>query len=588
MSKRWNKYIRAIVAVTVITCMSAAQIITANAAHSDIKADAWYASAVDTLVKHGVVNDGGNFDPNRNITRAEFVTMLSKVGKADLSKYATDKPKFKDTEGQFILAAEWAAANKIATGYSDGSFRPNAEMTRAEAAAFADRFMKIESKGGADDKSATFNDISQLPQNMISAIESCVKAGILNGYPDGSFRPSGKITRAEAAAMLARFYKKTDIAVSGDRSFADRFNAEIAANEKDNYFISPYSAKVALAMLSNGANGDTKKEILSALKIKDLEEFNAAVKAQYETYTEAAEAITVDSNNSLWLNTSKLVKMSFEPEFIKLTDKFYHAKVGKVDDSNAISVINAWIEKMTRGKIKDCIDTNKFSIALVNTLYFKGAWAEPFSKESIREDIFTQADGSKVKTTFMSQLGNFRYYSGDGVQMIELPYDNNSYKKGEYRDDIDKTFKNMNLSMYIVLTEGNKNADMEALINSKNMGFENVFIMMPKFKFNYGKRLNDCLKQMGIKTAFEGNADFSKMLELPQAISEVLQKTYISVDEKGTEAAAATVVMMKTTSTGMPQPEPERFIADRPFQFVIYDKTAKEVLFSGRYAKVEE
>ena len=91
MNKKWNKYIRAIVAVTVITCMSATQIITANAAHSDIKTDAWYASAVDTLVKHGVVNDGGNFDPNRNITRAEFVTMLSKVGKADLSKYATDK-----------------------------------------------------------------------------------------------------------------------------------------------------------------------------------------------------------------------------------------------------------------------------------------------------------------------------------------------------------------------------------------------------------------------------------------------------------------------------------------------------------------
>ena len=184
----------------------------------------------------------------------------------------------------------------------------------------------------------------------------------------------------------------------------------------------------------------------------------------------------------------------------------------------------------------------------------------------------------------MNMQRDIDYYSGDGVRMISLPYDNNSYKKGPYADVVDKTFSNMNLSMYIALSDENKSVNMDELIKSATFTKVPVDVSMPKFEIKYGKSLKQILQNMGMKDAFTDKADFTGMMDVPQAIGDVIQNTYINVDEDGTEAAAATVVAMLGTTFVGDKTEPIIFKADKPFRFAIYDNNSKEVLFSGRYS----
>lgn len=590
MNKNIKGILKKVTAISVAICVTAGQFVFAAddvAKYKDVSSDAWYASAVQKLGDAGVIKGkDGKFAPQDKISRAEFLTLLHGLESIDTPK-VNSEIKFSDVNKAewYSSKIEWAVALGIAAGYNDGTFRPNASVTRAEAAVFVKRFMSAANKIMDKSTAKDFADAARIPVWASAAVKECVEMGIIKGYPDKTFRPGGNISRAEAAFMINSIYGGGSAAqTSGDTSFADAFAKAVEKENDGNYLISPYSAKIALAMTANGADGNTLKEMLSVLGISDINAFNRKVKSQKSAYADASPAMTLDVNNSLWLNKSKIGDLKFKDKFRKTAENFYDAKIGIVTDDDAVSAINGWISDKTKGKIKEGINSAEFSSVLVNTLYFKSAWKEIFDKGYTNKDNFTQADGKVAKIDFMNMQRDIDYYSGDGVRMISLPYDNNSYKKGQYVDVVDKTFSNMNLSMYIALSDENKSVNMDELIKSATFTKVPVDVSMPKFEIKYGKSLKQILQNMGMKDAFTGKADFTGMMDVPQAIGDVIQNTYINVDEEGTEAAAATVVTMLETTFVGDKTEPIIFKADKPFRFAIYDNNSKEVLFSGRYS----
>lgn len=590
MNKNIKGILKKVTAISVAICVTAGQFVFAAddvVKYKDVSSDAWYASAVQKLGDAGVIKGkDGKFAPQDKISRAEFLTLLHGLESIDTPK-VNSEIKFSDVNKAdwYSSKIEWAVALGIAAGYNDGTFRPNASVTRAEAAVFVKRFMSAANKIMDKSTAKDFADAARIPAWASAAVKECVEMGIIKGYPDKTFRPSGNISRAEAAFMINSIYGGGSAAqTSGDTSFADAFAKAVEKENDGNYLISPYSAKIALAMTANGADGNTLKEMLSVLGISDINAFNGKIKSQKSAYADASPAMTLDVNNSLWLNKSKIGDLKFKDKFRKTAENFYDAKIGIVTDDDAVSAINGWISDKTKGKIKEGINSAEFSSVLVNTLYFKSAWKEIFDKGYTNKDNFTQADGKVAKIDFMNMQRNIDYYSGDGVRMISLPYDNNSYKKGQYADVVDKTFSNMNLSMYIALSDENKSVNMDELIKSATFTKVPVDVSMPKFEIKYGKSLKQILQNMGMKDAFTGKADFTGMMDVPQAIGDVIQNTYINVDEEGTEAAAATVVTMLETTFVGDKKEPIIFKADKPFRFAIYDNNSKEVLFSGRYS----
>ena len=334
-----------------------------------------------------------------------------------------------------------------------------------------------------------------------------------------------------------------------------------------NYMVSPISIKIAFAMVANGANGVTKDEILSTLGIDNLDEFNNYAKELIKAYGENS-SMELKIANSIWLNTDCMPGVDFSESFGKTVSDYYNAKSGTVNDSNAADTINRWISDNTNGKIDNAVSGSDFLAALVNATYFKADWARQFSQWATKEAEFTNADDTVSNTDFMNMTGYFKYYSDKSVQMISLPYTSTKSGGG-------------GISMYIALTDGGY-VNYESIFEKTEV--EDVRLSIPKFSIKYDVKLNDILKQLGIKTAFDKYvAELSPMFNEPGEyyIEKATHKTYIDVDENGTEAAAATVIEVAPTS--MPIDDPIEFTANRPFVFFIRDDLSGEILFMGEY-----
>lgn len=333
-----------------------------------------------------------------------------------------------------------------------------------------------------------------------------------------------------------------------------------------NYMFSPLSIKFALAMAANGAEGETQEEILSALGIDDLDAFNAQVQGLIAAYG-ANEDVQLSIANSIWLNRDYAGAQSarFNSGFLKLMADYYAAEADTVTNADGVERINGWIEQKTNGKIKDVLQDSNFLAALVNAVYFKGAWHEQFSEGMTAPDTFTSSDGSEKEVDFMHQTGYFDYYENNMVQMVRLPYENTD------------------IAMYIALPSV-REVDLDRYI--EKMESKRVALSIPKFKVEFDTELNGMLSQLGIKAAFSPrSARFTKMIDdYPDNIflDKVIHKTYIDVDENGTEAAAVTAGMAGGSSA--PSEDPIAFTADRPFTYFIYDEANGEVLFLGEYA----
>lgn len=371
------------------------------------------------------------------------------------------------------------------------------------------------------------------------------------------------------------------------RRFADQLNVQMPADR--NYMFSPLSVRMALALAANGADGETKKEILNALGsgLHGLDDLNAFYKELIAKYSQS-EQLTLRLANSVWLNADKTTQQ-FSEEFKTAAAEYYAADANTVNSQNAVSEINAWVSSKTNQKITQIVKDSDFWAMLVNAVYFKGAWENEFGANATEPDEFTSADGKTSQIDFMHQTDWFRYADRQSVKILELPYKNRFDKVSESglylgSDSLD----GVDVSMYLLMSD--KNFDPEKELNealaASALQRTYVRLSMPKFKIEYETNLSDMLESVGVRKAFdEDEAEFHKMFDSgTMSFTNVLHKTYINVDEKGTEAAAVTAIAMAGSS--MP-PEPTELTFNKPFYFIIRDNIAGETLFMGRFAFAE-
>lgn len=378
---------------------------------------------------------------------------------------------------------------------------------------------------------------------------------------------------------------ETEISVS-DLTFADKLNSQMPADK--NYMFSPLSVKMALALAANGAEGDTKNEILNTLGVKNLDEFNTLSKDLIKRYSQT-DILSLNIANSIWINKDKTTQ-NFSKNFKNIATEYYNADVKTIYNKNAVSEINSWVKDKTKDKIPQIIDNaDNFWAMLINAIYFKGAWENEFSTSLTKPDEFTNADGTKTQTDFMNKTSWISYAETKSAIIIELPYKNRVDKfsdSGEYIGT--DSFDELDVSMYLMLADSSINAEQElnSVITDENFKRTYTKLSMPKFKIEYSERLNDTLKNIGIKTAFDTKtARFEKMFDSGNMwFTDTIHKTFISVDEKGTEAAAVTSIGMG--GSALP-PEPIELKFNKPFYFAIRDNTSGEILFMGRYAFAE-
>ncbi|MBR5538286.1 MAG: serpin family protein [Clostridia bacterium] len=359
-------------------------------------------------------------------------------------------------------------------------------------------------------------------------------------------------------------------------SFAD--SLMLCTKADGNRMLSPYSAKMCLALLANGAEGETKEEILNAIGISDLDAYNDEVKALLSRYESYAAALSLNTANSLWLNQSAFSgKGKFIADYREKMVNFYSADAREVTNENSVEEVNKWANEKTNGKIKEILreEHRNFAAVLANAVYFKAAWKTAFSENLTAKGEFTNADGTISITDFMHNTDTFGYYENDGIKAVKLDYsrygDNEEYVSDEKFD----------FSMYFILSDGD--VRVEEFLNSAEFVNSKVRLAIPKFELEYDISLTEILKSLGMQKAFSDDADLSAMLEESAKIDDVLQKTYIKIDENGTEAAAVTAIMIKLTSAMVDDRPIKEFIADKPFSFAVKDNTSGEILFVGRY-----
>ncbi|MEJ2737538.1 MAG: serpin family protein [Anaerolineae bacterium] len=371
--------------------------------------------------------------------------------------------------------------------------------------------------------------------------------------------------------------------VDGNNAFAiDLYHALRQAGD-GNLFYSPYSISIALAMTYAGARTETETEMASTLHYRLPQErlhpaFNALDTALTSQGSEEGEdAFQLNIANAIWGQEG----FKFLPAFLDTLAENYGAGLRTLDFGQAESArqtINGWVSEQTKGKIEELVPKGYLDslvrLVLTNAIYFNGKWVLPFEKDSTRDGPFTRLDGSEVSVPMMSQTARFDYTAGDGYQAIELPY------------------RDSNMAMLFVLPKAGRFEEMEATLSSSSVdaivedfSAQQVHLTLPKFTFESEFDLSTTLAQMGMPSAFRppgpDGADFSGMTgQRDLYISAVLHKAYVAVDEEGTEAAAATAVIMKLTSA-MPDPLVQMTL-DHPFLFLIRDRDSGTILFVGR------
>ncbi len=361
---------------------------------------------------------------------------------------------------------------------------------------------------------------------------------------------------------------------ASDNSFGFKLFAQINGNEQNkNVFISPFSVSMAFGMLLNGANGPTLDSLEQALGDTgmSLNDINNAYENSSAYLTTLDAHVIFQNANSIWYRTGFPVL----PTFLTVNKTYFDADVDGLDftQPSAAQTINNWVDTKTNGKIPTIIDGTippAVVMYLINAIYFKGAWTYTFDTSKTKEASFTCADVSITPCNFMSQENTFAYYGDSSVQAIDLPYG-------------DKSF-----SMTIVLPAAGTSIDQfasaltqqqwNAIINKLDSA--KVDLYLPKFTLNFSKSLKDELTALGMGIVFDASrADLSHISQGGGlCVSDVLHKTYVDVNEEGTEAAAVTAIVIVAT---VEMQNPVMRI-DHPFIFAIREHQSGTILFIGK------
>ena len=393
----------------------------------------------------------------------------------------------------------------------------------------------------------------------------------------------GEVLQSDKQRVTSPDVNEADLAtlVDGNSTFAFDLYQELRETD-GNLFYSPYSISLALAMTYAGARGETEQQMADALRFilpqNRLHPTFNGLDIELASRGEGAkdkdgEGFRLNIVNAIWGQKD----YEFLSGFLDLLAENYGAGLRILDFISAPEesrvTINNWVSDQTEGRIEDLIPKGLINtltrLVLTNAIYFNAAWQYPFEEDATYGAPFHLLDGNEVTVPMMRQTESFGYAEGDGYQAIELPYDGSE------------------LSMVILLPEAGKFEAFEGLLNVQLVEeivgkIENrqVALMMPKFEFESDFSLKEILAALGMPVAFSGGADFSGMTgNLDLFIADVVHKAFVSVDEAGTEAAAASAVIMELRAA--PE-EPVKVTVDRPFVFLIRDIETGTILFVGR------
>jgi serpin B len=369
--------------------------------------------------------------------------------------------------------------------------------------------------------------------------------------------------------------------VRGNNEFALNLYEEVCKiQESDNIFFSPYSISSALGMTYDGARGQTAVDMAEVLHFTlPVEAVNRAFHSLTETMSsgdlsgaESGDPFTLSISNGLWVQDG----FNLLDEYVAEVTRYYSAGVRNLnfidDPEGSRETINEWVAESTMNRILDLIPPGVLKedtrVVLTNAVYFKASWRNQFDEHFTKDATFFLTDGSAIEVPMMNQTDYFNYSSTEGCSAIEL-----DYAAGK-------------ASMLILLPDGDIqefqqdfNADKLGTIR-RRLSSCNVSLSMPKFEFTRSLQLSQILRTLGMESAFGSGADFSGFTGSPDLfISEVLHKAFVKVDEEGTEAAAATAVVMGLTA--MPA-QPVEMNINRPFMFFILDRETGSIVFMGR------
>jgi serpin B len=350
-------------------------------------------------------------------------------------------------------------------------------------------------------------------------------------------------------------------------------NSETAGK---NLFISPLSVSMALGMTFNGANGSTRKAMQQTLQFAGMseEEINRSYASVMLLLTQLDPKVKLQVANSIWHRPTLVVEEAFRT----INRQYFNAEVSSIDFASpaAAPTINSWVDKSTNGKITRIVPAPippEVVMYLINAGYFKGTWTYRFETKDTRDEPFTLPDGSQKICKMMSQTVNVPYFVQEGVQGIDLPYGNALFSLTVLLPPAGVTIDNFIAG----LTEQQWDSYL-AQASSKE-----VSLFMPKFKLEYETSLRAVLSALGMAVAFSDSADFTRIDRRGSlSISEVKHKTFVQLDEEGTEAAAVTSVGIVVTSVGG---GPLVLRLDRPFLYVIRERQTGTILFMGKMAE---
>ncbi|MBN2806871.1 MAG: serpin family protein [Prolixibacteraceae bacterium] len=369
--------------------------------------------------------------------------------------------------------------------------------------------------------------------------------------------------------------QKSQLLVEADNDFGIDLFREINETESGNFNISPLSVSLALAMTYNGAEGETKAAMEEALRLSELttDEINQSYQSLVKALLEADPKVTLEIAKSIWYRLGYNVLDDFKT----VNQTYYNAEVNELDfgRSDAKDIMNGWIEDNTHGKIKDMIkEINPDHVMfLINALYFNGEWQNKFEKSNTQKRDFNTSDLKVVQVNMMQKEDSVLYMANDLFTSIQMPYGRGNFNMVVLLPNEGKTCNE--------LTSEFNAENWKKWMSSFQMTYD-VDIWLPKFKDEYKIKLNDVLSAMGMELAFTPAADFSGINgEGDIWIDYVQHNTFIDVSEKGTEAAAATVVAI----VELAMPINTQFHADRPFIYAITEKETGAILFIGKMAE---
>ena len=382
---------------------------------------------------------------------------------------------------------------------------------------------------------------------------------------------TGPSDRVDAITRLPRDLSAAEVEIiAANNRFA--FSLLAQANLPDgNLFLSPLSASVALGMTLNGAEGETWSQMRNVLGLENLaeEEINASYQSLLELLVGLDSAVQTGFGNSVWTRQGFPV----HSDFLDAVRETFHAEVAELDfaASSASERINEWVKAATQGRIEDIVPPRipgTIVMNLINAIYFKGSWTLRFDPSDTRAQPFYLDDGSTRTVPLMSLRRDLPYQENNRFQAVDLPYGGRAF------------------SMTVLLPrQGVSVDDLAASLDA--VGWEDIAesfydsdlqLFLPRFRMAFERTLNDDLAALGMVDAFDHRADFTRLSPVGGlSISEVKQKSWVDVNEEGTEAAAATVVTVRESSGSVVR-------ADRPFLFFIRERLSGTILFTGKLA----